>query len=610
MQYVACRVEGEVVDVSVYRDKVAHHKILHQIEDFILRDQVEGRNVLRHTAAHVLAQAVKRVYPGTQVTIGPVIEDGFYYDFLTPTPFQASDLLLIESEMHRIISENLSIRRYEWSKEQVIEYFLGKGEPFKAQIVQDIPKECVVSVYEQGEFIDLCRGPHCPSTGYLKDGVKLLHVSGSYWKGDSKGQPLQRIYGTAWEDKKNLDEYCYRIEEAEKRDHRKIGKAMDLYHFQDEAPGCVFWHPYGWTLNRLLQDYIRERLGDDYKEVNTPQLVRQSLWQASGHWDQYHENMFILKDGENLFSLKPMNCPCHVQIFNQGIRSYKDLPLRFAEFGSCHRNEPSGALSGLMRAKNFVQDDAHIFCTPEQISFETEKFCQVLSAIYKDLGFNDVMIRFATRPSKRLGDDVLWDKAEASLQQGAEKAKICYTKHPGEGAFYGPKLEFTLKDSLGRLWQCGTLQVDFVLPERLKAFYVDAQGDQKPVVMLHRAILGSFERFIGVMLEHYAGRLPFWLAPVQLVICSISEKVQDYAIQVWEHFKKSGLRVEFDCRNEKISHKIRHHSVRKVGCIAVVGAKESAENSLNLRIGNNEHSMSVSSALEMLQEANLKKNVL
>ncbi|ETZ05018.1 threonine--tRNA ligase [Holospora undulata HU1] len=610
MRYVAFQVGDALLDLVFCPKKIEADYASCQEGVLIDRFHPKGVEVLRHTAAHVLAQAVKRLYPSTQIAVGPVIEEGFFYDFLTEKPFQPSDLSLIEAEMHRIVCENFLICRKHWSKEEAIEYFLNQNEPFKAKIIQDLPKDEVLSVYVQGEFVDLCRGPHCPSTGYLKNGFKLLRVSGSYWRGDSQGQPLQRIYGTAWAERKDLESYLYRIQEAEKRDHRKIGKSMDLYHFQDEAPGCVFWHPYGWTVYRLLQEYIRERLGDDYKEVNTPQLVRQSLWKASGHWDQYHENMFVLDDDGSVFSLKPMNCPCHVQIFNQGIKSYKELPLRFSEFGSCHRNEPSGALSGLMRARNFIQDDAHIFCTPDQISDETEKFCYILKNIYTDLGFDDVLVRFATRPKKRLGDDSIWDKAEESLRKGAEKSNLSYTLHPGEGAFYGPKLEFALKDSLGRLWQCGTLQVDFVLPERLKAYYIDACGDQKPVVILHRAVLGSFERFIGVMLEHYAGRLPFWLAPVQIVVCSISQKAQDYAVRVWEQLKEAGIRVELDCKNEKISNKIRYHSVRKVASIGIVGLKEASSGCINLRIGQSEQTLTVSSVLDIFQEAVLKKKVL
>lgn len=599
MQYVACQEGNRICDIA-FRNQ----------GELVDRVTPQGLEVLRHTAAHVLAQAVKRLYPSAQVTIGPVIEDGFYYDFLTEKPFQEVDLTLIEKEMHRIVQENFPIQRSEWSKENAIAYFLDRGEPFKAQIVRDLPDDVPISVYAQGEFTDLCRGPHCPSTGYLKDAFKIRKLSGSYWRGDSKGQPLQRIYGTAWATKEDLDAYMYRIAEAERRDHRKMGRAMDLFHFQEEAPGCVFWHPYGWTLYRILQDYLRERLERDYQEVNTPQLVSKSLWQASGHWEQYHENMFALTYHDTDFALKPMNCPCHVQIFNQGIKSYKDLPLRLAEFGSCHRNEPSGALSGLMRVRNFTQDDAHIFCTAEHIASETEQFCALLQSVYSDLGFTDFIVRFATRPSKRLGDDTLWDRAEESLREGADRAKLVYELHPGEGAFYGPKLEFVLKDSLGRLWQCGTLQVDFVLPERLKAGYIDHEGTQKSVVMLHRAILGSIERFMGVLLEHYAGRLPLWLAPVQVVVCSISEKAQAYAQEVYTAFNQAGLRVECDIHNEKIGHKIRQHTLRKVGCIAVVGVKEADGNRVNLRIGEKEISVSMDQAILMLQECVNNKVVL
>ena len=599
MRYVACHKDGKIYDLESNASDV-----------LVDRSSKEGLEVLRHTAAHVMAQAVKRLYPNAQVTIGPVIEDGFYYDFLPEKPFQEADLAQIELEMQRIVRENFPIHRHEWSEAQAVSYFLERAEPFKAQIVRDLPKDGPISVYSQGEFIDLCRGPHCPSTGFLKDGFKLLRVSGSYWKGDSKGQPLQRIYGTAWASKEELEAYLYRIAEAEKRDHRKVAKAMDLFHVQEEAPGCIFWHPYGWTLYRTLQEYIRERLKGTYQEVNTPQLVSQSLWQASGHWDQYHENMFALEHNDVHFALKPMNCPCHVQIFNQGIKSYKDLPLRLAEFGSCHRNEPSGALSGLMRVRNFIQDDAHIFCTPEHITSETQQFCALLQSVYRDLGFTEFLIRFATRPDKRLGTDEVWDAAEQSLTKGAEQAELAYELHPGEGAFYGPKLEFVLKDSLGRLWQCGTLQVDFVLPQRLGASYIDAQGEQRPVVMLHRAILGSLERFMGVVLEHYAGRLPLWLAPVQTIVCSISEKAEAYAKKVRDHFEAAGIRVECDTENEKIGHKIRQHTLRKVGCIAVVGLKEAESETVNIRIGEKEQLVSIVEAISMLKNAIDQKIVL
>jgi threonyl-tRNA synthetase len=576
--------------------------------ELIDRQSPEGLDILRHSAAHVLAQAVKELYPETQVTIGPVIENGFYYDFFRSTPFQEADLQTIQQRMKEIVAQNEPVIREEWDRDKAIAFFENQGEQFKAQIIRDLPANEVLSLYKQGPFTDLCRGPHLPSTGALGLGFCLTKISGAYWRGNPQNPQLQRIYGTAWASEEDLAVYLQRLQEAEKRDHRRLSREMDLFHFQEEAPGGVFWHPNGWQLYCTLRSYIRDRLiKEGYQEVNTPQLVSQSLWEASGHWAKFRQNMFALEHNDMTYALKPMNCPCHVQIFNQTPKSYRDLPLRLSEFGSCMRDEPSGALSGLMRLRSFVQDDAHIFCTPEHMVEETKSFCELLFSVYKELGFEEVIVRFSSRPDTRLGSDALWDRAEAALCEGADAAGLSYTHFPGEGAFYGPKLEFVLKDSLGRLWQCGTLQVDFVLPERLGAFYIDSDGEKKQAVMLHRAILGSMERFIGVLLEHYGGHLPFWLVPVQVIVAPISEKVYEYAKTLTQKFQEAGLRTALDARNEKIGYKIREHASKKVGCMAVVGMEEAQDGSVSLRIGSVNQKMSQEEAISYLLHAHHKK---
>jgi threonyl-tRNA synthetase len=559
---------------------------------FISLTDPEGLEILRHSTAHILAHAVKELFPDTQVTIGPVIENGFYYDFFRSEPFREEDLRSIETRMRDIVKRNEPVHREVWDRDQAITFFENQGEAFKVQIIKDIPSDQKLSFYQQGNFVDLCRGPHLPSTGSGGDHFRLMKISGAYWRGDAKNPQLQRIYGTAWATEEELSAYLHMLEEAEKRDHRRLGHDMELFHFQEEAPGSVFWHPKGWSIYTTLQGYIRRTLQHrGYQEVNTPQLVDKSLWEASGHWDKFRENMFLIPQEEKTFGLKPMNCPCHVQIFNRKLRSYKDLPLRLAEFGSCMRNESSGSRAGLMRVSSFVQDDAHIFCTPEQITSETKTFCALLFEVYHAMGFDNIIVRLSTRPEKRLGTDEVWDHAEEALALGAKSAGLEYTLFPGEGAFYGPKLEFVLKDSLGRLWQCGTLQVDFVLPQRLEAYYVGADGHKHHPVMLHRAILGSMERFIGVLLEHTGGILPLWLAPTQVSILSVSEKTSEYAQEVANHLEF--LRVDVDTRNEKIGYKIREHTLKKVPILVIIGAKEQENQTVTLRFRENQDAQEI-----------------
>jgi len=546
----------------------------------------EGVELIRHDAAHVLAQAVQELFPGTQVTIGPVIEDGFFYDFARDEPFSIDDFEKIEAKMAEIVDANYPITREEWDRDEAIAHFKGLGETYKAEIIADLPKDDIISIYRQGPWYDLCLGPHLPSTGKLPKAFKLMKLAGAYWRGDHRNPMLQRIYGTAWATPKDLAAHLMRIEEAEKRDHRRLGKAMELFHFQEEAAGQVFWHPNGWTLYLILQDYMRRRqIEGGYKEIRTPELMDRKFWEASGHWDKYREHMFItgIDDEDKVLALKPMNCPCHVQVFNQGQKSYRDLPLRLAEFGSCHRYEPSGALHGLMRVRAFAQDDGHIFCTPEQVIDEVKAFCTLLRSVYADLGFGEPVIRFADRPDERVGSDEVWDVAEASLKAAAEATGLPYEYNPGDGAFYGPKLDFVLKDAIGREWQAGTIQADFNLPERLGAEYVGADGEKHRPVMLHRAILGSFERFLGILIENYAGAFPLWLAPVQVVVTTITSDADDYAQVAADRLRAAGLRVEVDLRNEKINYKVREHSKRKVPVIAVVGRKEAEDRSLALR---------------------------
>jgi threonyl-tRNA synthetase len=545
----------------------------------------DALELLRHDAAHVMAEAVKELYPETQVTIGPSIENGFYYDFARETPFTPDDLEIIEAKMREIVARDEAIVREEMSRDDAVAFFTKMGEKYKAEIIASIPEGQPIGLYRQGNFIDLCRGPHLPSTAKLGKAFKLMKVAGAYWRGDSRNEMLQRIYGTAWFDDKQLAAYLTMLEEAEKRDHRRLGKEMELFHQQEEAVGAVFWHPKGWQLWRSVESYMRRRLEqNNYVEVKTPQLLDYSLWEASGHADKFAENMFTIKtQDERHLAVKPMNCPCHVQIFRTGIKSYRDLPLRMAEFGSCHRYEPSGALHGIMRVRAFTQDDAHIFCTEDQITSETVAFCELLKSVYDDFGFSDVRVKFSDRPAKRAGSDESWDRSENALRTAAEAAGLEMTLNPGEGAFYGPKLEFVLRDAIGRDWQCGTLQVDTVLPERLDAHYIAEDGSKTRPVMLHRAILGSFERFLGILIEHHAGRFPLWLAPVQVVVATITNDADDYAKTVLAKLKAAGLRAELDIRNEKINYKVREHSLAKVPALLVVGKREEENQAVAVR---------------------------
>jgi threonyl-tRNA synthetase len=581
---LAIKLDGKVRDLS--------HLISHDARIAIVtRDSADGIELLRHDAAHVMAEAVKSLYPETQVTIGPSIENGFYYDFARDTPFTPDDLAAIEAKMREIIKADKPFTREEWDRDEAVTFFKGIGEDYKAEIIEAIPSTEPLSIYRQGEFLDLCRGPHAPSTGRIGQGFKLMKLAGAYWRGDSRNPMLQRIYGTAWPSEKELQQYLFQIEEAEKRDHRRLGRELDLFHLQEEAAGQVFWHQKGWRLYRTIENYLRSRLEkNDYQEVKTPQLIDQSLFKASGHWDMYGDNMFKVEidhgdtgKPEKIFGIKPMNCPCHVQIFRQGLKSYRDLPLRMAEFGSCHRNEASGALHGIMRVRAFTQDDAHIFCTEDQITAESVKFCDLLRSVYKDFGFEDVSVKFSDRPEVRAGSDETWDRAEDALRTACEAAGLPYTMNPGEGAFYGPKLEFVLRDAIGRDWQCGTLQVDFVLPERLDAAYIGEDSQRHRPVMLHRAILGSLERFIGILIEQHAGRMPMWLAPVQGVVATITSDADPYAEEVKAACEKAGLRVETDLRNEKINFKVREHSLAKTPVMLVVGRKEAENRTVALR---------------------------
>jgi threonyl-tRNA synthetase len=552
----------------------------------ITRKDPEALELIRHDMAHVLAMAVQALYPGTQVTIGPAIEDGFYYDFARETPFTPEDLPKIEEEMRKIIKAGLPTRREVWPRDQAVEHFKGIGEKYKAELIASIPSNEDVSIYWHGDWHDLCRGPHFRTTAEIGDAFKLTKISGAYWRGDAKNAQLQRIYGTAWRDKKELDAYLTRLEEAEKRDHRKIGKEMDLFHTQEVATGQIFWHANGYTLYRALESYIRRQLvRADYIEVKTPQLLDRKLWEASGHWANYREHMFLaeVEDENRTLVVKPMNCPAHVQIFNEGLKSYRELPIRMAEFGSCHRYEPSGSLHGIMRVRGFVQDDAHIFCTHEQITPETTSFCRLLLACYKDLGFEEVRVKLATRPENRIGSDEVWDQAEIALADSTQAAGLDYALNPGEGAFYGPKLEFVLRDSIGRDWQCGTLQVDFNTAERLGASYIAADGNRHPPVMLHRAIVGSLERFIGVLIEHYAGKFPLWLAPIQVAVATVVADADSYAAEVVAALKAAGLRVVLDTENQTVNYKVRQHSLAKTPNLMVLGRREAENRTITLR---------------------------
>ncbi len=564
---LAGKVNGKLVDTSF--------RIESDSDLAIVTDKdAEGLEIIRHSTAHLLAQAVKELFPEAQVTIGPVIEDGFYYDFAFKRGFTPEDLEAIEKKMAELAKRDLPVTRKEVPRDEAVAYFKSIGEAYKAEIIESIPAGQVLSLYTQGGFTDLCRGPHVPSTGKLKV-FKLMKLAGAYWRGDSKNEMLQRVYGTAWAKKDDLEAYLHRLEEAEKRDHRRLGKQLELFHLQDEAPGMVFWHPKGWVIWQQVEQYMRKKFVDHgYQEVRTPTVMDKTLWEKSGHWQNYRENMFTTSSENRDYAVKPMNCPGHIQIFNNGLHSYRDLPMLLAEFGSCHRNEPSGALHGLMRVRGFTQDDAHIFCTEEQVESEVAAFIVMLYEVYNDFGFKDVLVKLSTRPEKRVGTDETWDKAEAALAAALEKNGLAYDLQPGEGAFYGPKIEFTLKDSIGRLWQCGTIQLDFNLPGRLGAEYVDEDNSRKTPVMLHRAIVGSMERFLGILIEHYAGQFPVWLAPVQAMVLNITDAQAGYAEQVTEKLRQNGFRARSDLRNEKITYKIREHSIQRLPYLLVVGNKE------------------------------------
>jgi threonyl-tRNA synthetase len=592
---LAGKVDGRLVDTSFVIDRDCDLSIVTE------RDS-EGVDVIRHSSAHLLAAAVKELHPQAQVTIGPVIENGFFYDFAYKRPFTLDDLAAIEKRMSELARRDIAVTREVWARDDAIAFFKSIGEAYKAELIDAIPAGEEVSLYRQGDFVDLCRGPHVPSTAKLKV-FKLMKVAGAYWRGDQKNEQLQRIYGTAWAKKEDQEAYLHLLEEAEKRDHRRIGKQLDLFHLQEEAPGMVFWHPKGWTLWQEVEQYMRRVLDQNgYKEVKTPVIMDRSLWERSGHWQNYAENMFTTCSENRDYAVKPMNCPGHIQIFNQGLRSYRDLPLRLAEFGSCHRNEPSGALHGIMRVRGFVQDDAHIFCTEAQILPETSAFIDLLQRVYADFGFTDILVKLSTRPEKRIGSDEVWDKAEAALAEALAAKGLNYDLQPGEGAFYGPKIEFSLKDCLNRVWQCGTLQLDFALPQRLDAEYVGDDNERHIPVMLHRAILGSLERFIGILIEHYAGAMPLWLSPEQVVVLNISERQGEYAAHVAQTLRNSGLRAEADLRNEKITYKIREHSLNRLPYQIVVGDKEVAANLVAVRTrgGQDLGQMSVEALVERL----------
>ncbi|HCY38889.1 MAG TPA: threonine--tRNA ligase [Neisseriales bacterium] len=569
-------VNDKLVDVSHSISSDANLRL-------ITEKDAEGLEVIRHSTAHLLAQAVKQLFPMAQVTIGPVIENGFFYDFSFERAFTPEDLVSIEKKMAQLIEKNLPLERVEMSREDAILFFESIGEEYKVEVISSIPAGEIISLYRQGDFIDLCRGPHVPSTGKIK-AFKLMKLAGAYWRGDSKNEMLQRIYGTAWRNKDELKEYLHLLEEAEKRDHRKLGKQLDLFHLQEEAPGMVFWHPKGWKIWLVIEQYMRGELeADGYQEIKTPQIVDRSLWEKSGHWEMYGELMFATNSENRDYAVKPMNCPCHIQVYNQGLKSYRDLPLRLAEFGSCHRNEPSGSLHGIMRVRNFVQDDAHIFCTEEQMESESIKFIDLVYRVYQKFGFAKIEVKLSTRPEKRVGEDHLWDAAEDALAKALECKGLAFTLQPGEGAFYGPKIEFALKDCLGREWQCGTLQLDFNLPNRLGASYIAEDGSKKVPVMLHRAALGSLERFIGVLIEHHAGHLPFWLAPIQVVVLNISEKQAEYAAKVCRQLIDLGVRAEVDTSNEKVGYKIRQQTMQKIPYLLVVGDNEVANEQITVR---------------------------
>jgi threonyl-tRNA synthetase len=593
---LAGKVDGHLVDTSCL--------IVQDAALAIITDKdADGLEIIRHSTAHLLAYAVKELFPDAQVTIGPVIENGFFYDFSYHRPFTPEDLAAIEKRMAELAKQDLPVTRKVLPRDAAVNYFKSINEHYKAEIIASIPAGEDVSLYTEGDFTDLCRGPHVPSTGKLK-AFKLMKLAGAYWRGDSNNEMLQRIYGTAWAKKEELDAYLHQLEEAEKRDHRKLGKQLELFHMQDSSPGMVFWHPKGWTLWQEVEQYMRRKFREhDYQEVRTPTIMDRTLWEKSGHWENYHDNMFTTASENRDYAVKPMNCPGHVQIFNHGLHSYRDLPLRLAEFGSCHRNETSGSLHGLMRVRGFTQDDAHIFCTEEQVQSEVSKFIVMLNEVYRDFGFNEVLVKLSTRPVKRVGSDETWDKAEAGLASALQQNNLAYDVQPGEGAFYGPKVEFTLKDSLGRLWQCGTIQLDFNLPVRLGAEFVDEDNSRKPPVMLHRAILGSMERFIGILIEHHAGAFPLWLSPIQLVLMNISQAQEEYVLQVARLLRAAGLRIQVDLRNEKITYKIREHSLQKLPYQLIIGDKEVAASlvAVRTRSGEDLGQMTLEALLQRLQ---------
>ncbi|MCK9637403.1 MAG: threonine--tRNA ligase [Methylobacter tundripaludum] len=594
---LAGKVNGDLVDASTLIDQDATLQLI------TAKDE-DGIDVIRHSTAHLLAQAVKQLFPSAQVTIGPVIENGFFYDFSYERPFTPEDLSAIEKKMEQLASEDYPIHRSVLSRDEAVKFFKDLGEAYKAEIIESIPANEDLSLYQQGGFTDLCRGPHVPSTGKLKV-FKLMKIAGAYWRGNSDNEMLQRIYGTAWGDKKDLLAYLHRLEEAEKRDHRKLAKTLDLFHSQEEAPGMVFWHEKGWIIYQQVEQYIREKLRvNGYGEVRTPQVVDRSLWEKSGHWEKFGDMIFTTHSENRDYAIKPMNCPCHVQIYNQGLKSYRDLPIRLAEFGSCHRNEPSGTLHGLMRVRNFVQDDAHIFCTEGQIQSEVSTFIDMLFDVYKDFGFEEVIIKLSTRPENRVGDDSVWDKAENALELALNTKGLKWDLQPGEGAFYGPKIEFSLKDCIGRVWQCGTIQVDFSMPGRLDATYIAEDGSRQVPVMLHRAILGSLERFIGILIEQHAGTFPLWLSPVQVVVLNITDKHAEYASKVMLDLEKQGIRAKIDLRNEKIGFKIREHSMQRVPYLVIIGDKELEQQSITVRTqkGDDLGSLSVHEFTERLKQ--------
>ncbi len=594
---LAGRVNNILVDASTLIKEDSSLQI-------ITAKELDGVDIIRHSTAHLLAQAVKQLFPDAQVTIGPVIENGFYYDFAYKRPFTTEDLIVIEEKMQQLVAEDLKISRSVLSRDNAISFFRDQGETYKAEIIESIPADQDLSLYQQGGFTDLCRGPHVPSTGKL-NAFKLMKIAGAYWRGNSENEMLQRIYGTAWGDKKELQAYLHRLEEAEKRDHRKLAKTLDLFHTQEEAPGMVFWHEKGWVIYQQVEQYIREKLRvNGYGEVKTPQLVDRSLWEKSGHWDKFGAMIFTTHSENRDYAIKPMNCPCHVQIYNQGIKSYRDLPIRLAEFGSCHRNEPSGTLHGLMRVRNFVQDDAHIFCTEAQIQGEVSTFIDMLFAVYKDFGFEDVIIKLSTRPENRVGDDSVWDKAENALELALNTKNLKWDLQPGEGAFYGPKIEFSLKDCIGRVWQCGTIQVDFSMPGRLGATFIAEDGSKQAPVMLHRAILGSLERFIGILIEQHAGTFPTWLSPIQVMVLDIADRHAEYAAEIHNELEKQGIRVKIDLRNEKIGFKIREHSMQRIPYLVIIGDKELEEKRITVRTqkGDDLGSLSVTEFTERLKQ--------